>query len=185
MWSGLWFPTGTTRMWASALQYLDSFTPQWITFEYPQPKTIKKFSFMGPNEKQWFGDGPTWVSASILYSLCDCLFKRVSVFVCFPLFPLSSHLFYHFDTVTYNTLTLPHCFSHFHNYYFSSEPTVWKRPTIISSGWRCSSTRMGILSIRTSSGGSTKSPTNPSLTKNINSLFYKLAGCDSPWKEDT
>ena len=53
------FSTGTTMMWASALQYLDSFTPQWITFEYPQPKTIKKFSFMGPNEKRWFGDGPT------------------------------------------------------------------------------------------------------------------------------
>jgi len=45
-------------MWASALQYHDSFTLQWITFEYPQPKTIKKFSFMGPSEKRWFADGP-------------------------------------------------------------------------------------------------------------------------------
>jgi len=58
-WRGESAFNGTTTMWASALQYLDSFTPQWISFEYPQPKTIKKFSFMGPNQKQWFGDGPT------------------------------------------------------------------------------------------------------------------------------
>jgi len=57
-WSGAKAFNGTTTMWASALQYHDSFTPQWITFEYPQPKTIKKFSFMGPSEKRWFADGP-------------------------------------------------------------------------------------------------------------------------------
>lgn len=62
-WSDAWRGerafNGTTTMWASALQYLDSFTPQWVSFEYPQPKTIKRFSFMGPIEKKWFGDGPT------------------------------------------------------------------------------------------------------------------------------
>jgi len=58
-WRGEMAFNGTTTLWASALQYLDSFTPQWISFEYPQPKTISSFSFMGPVEKKWFGDGPT------------------------------------------------------------------------------------------------------------------------------
>jgi len=58
-WGGEKAFNGTTTMWASELQYRASFIPQWVSFEYPQPKTIKRFTFMGASEKRWFGDGPT------------------------------------------------------------------------------------------------------------------------------